>query len=83
MIEDMVIVAEIVVEVILIPISKVSKAESVEFIGMGIAHLAADPNNFAKTGRILKTCDLVNIKQMNSNRLLCLGKENKRISDNP
>jgi dehydrogenase/reductase SDR family protein 1 len=32
--------------------------ESVEFPGMAIAHLAADPNYIAKTGKILQTCDL-------------------------
>jgi hypothetical protein len=29
--------------------------ESVEFSGMGIAHLAADKNKLTKTGRILTT----------------------------
>jgi hypothetical protein len=30
----------------------------VEFAGQAIANLAADPNYFSKTGRILFTCDL-------------------------
>ena len=33
-------------------------AESMEFAGKAIANLAADPNYFSKTGRILFTCDL-------------------------
>jgi hypothetical protein len=37
----------------------VEDAETVEIIGTGIAHLAADPNYLAKTGRILKTWQLV------------------------
>ena len=32
--------------------------ESTEFPGMAIAHLAADPNYIAKTGKILLTSDL-------------------------
>ena len=32
--------------------------ESTEFPGMAIAHLAADPNYIAKTGKILLTRDL-------------------------
>ena len=32
--------------------------ESVEFSGMAVAHLAADPNYMAKTGRILHVSDL-------------------------
>jgi hypothetical protein len=33
-------------------------SESIEFAGKAIAHLAADSNYLAKTGRILFTCDL-------------------------
>ena len=32
--------------------------ESTEFPGMAIAHLAADPNYFSKTGKILLTREL-------------------------
>ena len=32
--------------------------ESMEFAGQAIANLAADPNYFSKSGRILFTCDL-------------------------
>ena len=32
--------------------------ESTEFPGMAVAHLAADPNYFSKTGKILLTSDL-------------------------
>jgi hypothetical protein len=39
--------------------SLVDNAESVEFIGMGISHLAADPNILSKTGRIFKSFELV------------------------
>jgi hypothetical protein len=42
----------------------VDDAESVEFIGMGISHLAADPDNLSKTGRILKSFELVLILKM-------------------
>jgi dehydrogenase/reductase SDR family protein 1 len=38
--------------------SSFENSESVEFAGQAIANLAADPNYFSKTGRILFTCDL-------------------------
>jgi hypothetical protein len=36
--------------------------ESMDFAGKAVAHLAADPNYFSKTGRILFTCDLAKVK---------------------
>jgi len=38
--------------------------ESVEFAGKAVAHLAADPNYFSKTGRILFTCDLAKVRKI-------------------
>lgn len=35
--------------------------ESMDFAGKAVAHLAADPNYFSKTGRILFTCDLAKV----------------------
>ena len=37
----------------------VTNAESVGFIGMGVAHLASDPDYLSKSGRILRTGELV------------------------
>jgi len=53
--------------------------ETIEFAGISIVHLAADPNIMAKTGRILQTTDLAceyGFTDINGDMPLCMRKVN-------